>query len=69
MCAAHDLAPVVAGLLGVDIKMIEKDKGFLNLVRTMGIYTGDEQEEGLMRKSFAPKGKRTKRSVRFRRRH
>lgn len=26
-CAAHDLAPVLAGLLGLDIKMIEKDNG------------------------------------------
>lgn len=26
-CAAHDLASVLAGLLGLDIKMIEKDNG------------------------------------------
>lgn len=60
VCAAHDLAPVLARLLGVDMKMIEKDKGFLDLVRTKGIYVGDEQWEGLMRKSFAPKGKKSK---------
>lgn len=59
ICTAHDLAPVLAELLGVDMEMIEKDKGFLNLVRNKWIYIGGGQWEGLM-KSFASKGKKNK---------
>lgn len=57
VCAAHDLAPVLAGLLGVDMKMMEKDKRLSDLVRTRGLDHGEERWEGLVRKVVCPEGK------------
>lgn len=46
MCAGHDLAPVLAGLLGVELKLMEKDKGFVRLVKEKGLELGQERWEG-----------------------
>lgn len=58
VCAAHDLAPILARVLGVDLKTLEMDKLVLELVRTKGLDLGGERWDGLAGKSYAPKGKR-----------
>ncbi|KAE8359189.1 hypothetical protein BDV27DRAFT_162877 [Aspergillus caelatus] len=40
ICAAHDLAPIMAQVLGIDLKQLEKDKRFANLVEEKGLPPG-----------------------------
>ncbi|GIK03855.1 hypothetical protein Aspvir_007930 [Aspergillus viridinutans] len=58
VCAAHDLAPILAAGLGTNLKQLDKDKRFLLLINSRGLDLGDEKWEGLAAKSFAPKNKR-----------
>jgi hypothetical protein len=58
VCAAHDLAPILASTLGTNLKQLDKDKRFLLFVNTGGLDIGDEKWEGLAAKSFAPKNRR-----------
>lgn len=58
VCAAHDMAPVLTGLLGIEPKLMEKDKGFQRLVKEKALELGEERWEGLKKKSFAPKQKK-----------
>ncbi|RAQ44986.1 hypothetical protein AFGD_008165 [Aspergillus flavus] len=58
ICAAHDLAPIMAQALGIDLKQLEKDKGFANLVEEKGLHQGPQGWNGLKKKSFAPKNKK-----------
>ena len=60
VCAAHDLVPIIADTLGIDIKQMERDKQFMHLVETKGLDLEGEQWDGLAKKSFAP-GKLKKR--------
>lgn len=60
VCAAHDLVPIIADMLRVDIKQMERDKQFMHLVETKGLDLEGEQWDGLAKKSFAP-GKLKKR--------
>ncbi|GAB1195719.1 hypothetical protein APSETT444_004982 [Aspergillus pseudonomiae] len=55
ICAAHDLAPIMAQALGIDLKQLEKDKQFANLVEGKGLYLGEQSWGELKKKSFAPK--------------
>ncbi|OGM42503.1 hypothetical protein ABOM_008308 [Aspergillus bombycis] len=55
VCAAHDLAPIMAQALGIDLKRLEKDKQFANLVEEKGLHLEGENWGGLKKKSFAPK--------------
>ena len=54
VCAAHDLVPIIADTLRVDIKHMERDKRFVYLVETKGLDLEGEQWDGLVKKSFAP---------------
>ncbi|KAB8203001.1 hypothetical protein P875_00108693 [Aspergillus parasiticus SU-1] len=58
ICAAHDLAPIMAQALGIDLKRLEKDKSFTNLVEEKGLHLEGEGWCGLEKKSFAPKRKK-----------
>ncbi|GKZ34878.1 hypothetical protein AbraIFM66950_005275 [Aspergillus brasiliensis] len=58
VCAAHDLAPLLAGALSIDLKQLEKDKEFTKLVEQNGLDLGGESWGGLKKKSSAPKNKR-----------
>lgn len=58
ICAAHDLAPVLGEVLGIEIKRLAKERGFVDLVDKIGLDLGDVRWEGLSRKSFAPKGRK-----------
>ncbi|GKZ20925.1 hypothetical protein AbraIFM66951_003816 [Aspergillus brasiliensis] len=58
VCAAHDLAPLMASALGIDLKQLDKDKEFTKLVEQNGLDLGGESWGGLKKKSFAPKNKR-----------
>jgi hypothetical protein len=60
VCAAHDLAPVLGEVLGIESKRLakEKEKGFVELVDRKGLELGDGQWRGLARKSYAPKGRK-----------
>ncbi|PWY90596.1 hypothetical protein BO94DRAFT_574310 [Aspergillus sclerotioniger CBS 115572] len=59
VCAAHDLAPVMGRALGIDLKMLEKDKAFGKLVEQKGLDLGEgEGWGGLKKKSFEPKKRR-----------
>lgn len=64
VCAAHDLVPIIADTLRVDMKQMDRDKRFLHLLETKGLDLEGEQWDGLMKMSFAPgkskkkKGKR-----------
>ncbi|KAF4234671.1 hypothetical protein CNMCM8980_008599 [Aspergillus fumigatiaffinis] len=58
VCAAHDLAPILATTLGTNLKRLDKDKRFLLLINSRGLDIGDDKWEGLAAKSFAPKNKR-----------
>ncbi|KAF4186750.1 hypothetical protein CNMCM8927_005027 [Aspergillus lentulus] len=60
VCAAHDLAPILASTLGTNLKQLNKDKRFALLIKSRGLDLGDEKWEGLAAKSFAPKNKRKK---------
>jgi len=60
VCAAHDLAPILAATLGTNLKQLDKDKRFLLLINSRGLDLGDDKWEGLAAKSFAPKSKRKK---------
>ncbi|KAE8322481.1 hypothetical protein BDV39DRAFT_209734 [Aspergillus sergii] len=57
ICAAHDLAPIMAQALGIDLKRLEKDKRFANLVEEKGLHLGGDRWSGLEKKSFSPKKK------------
>lgn len=64
VCAAHDLVPIIADTLRVDLKQMERDKRFMHLVETKGLDLEGEQWDGLVKKSFAlgkSKKKRKKR--------
>ncbi|KAE8381761.1 hypothetical protein BDV26DRAFT_289189 [Aspergillus bertholletiae] len=61
ICAAHDLAPIMAQALGIDLKQLEKDKGFAHLVEEKGLHLGLGGWNGLKKKSFAPKNRRKRR--------
>jgi hypothetical protein len=58
VCAAHDLAPILATTLGTNLKQLDKDKRFLLLTNSRGLDIGDDKWEGLAAKSFAPKNKK-----------
>ena len=58
VCAAHDLAPLIASALGIDLKLMEKDKDFAKVVEEKGLNLRGEIWGGLKKKSFAPKNKR-----------
>ncbi|KAB8218338.1 hypothetical protein BDV33DRAFT_205539 [Aspergillus novoparasiticus] len=58
ICAAHDLAPIMAQALGIDLKRLEKDKGFANLVEEKGLHLGGDRWSGLKKKSFSLKKKK-----------
>jgi hypothetical protein len=58
VCAAHDLAPILATTLGTNLKQLDKDKRFLLLINSRGLDIGDDKWEGLAAKSFAPKNKK-----------
>jgi hypothetical protein len=60
VCAAHDLAPILAAALGTNLKQLDKDNRFLLLVNSRGLDLGDEKWEGVVAKSFAPKNRRKK---------
>lgn len=60
VCAAHDLAPVLGEQLGVDLKRLSKEKTFINLLNAKGLDLGDARWEGILRKSFVPKGRKRK---------
>ncbi|RHZ48597.1 hypothetical protein CDV55_101413 [Aspergillus turcosus] len=60
VCAAHDLAPILAATLGTNLKQLDKDKRFLLLINARGLDLGDDKWEGLAAKSLAPKNKRKK---------
>lgn len=53
VCAAHDLAPILARALDIDLKQLERDKRFLHLVNTRGLNLDGESWDGLVVKSFA----------------
>ncbi|KJJ35563.1 hypothetical protein AFLA70_12g006100 [Aspergillus flavus AF70] len=55
ICAAHDLAPIMAQALDIDLKRLEKDKNFANLVEEKGLHLGGESWSGLEKKLFSPK--------------
>jgi hypothetical protein len=59
VCTAHDLAPIIGSMLGIDFKRLEKSKEFLDLLNTRGLNSGGEDWKGLPVKSFDP-GKRKK---------
>lgn len=61
VCAAHDLAPTLGRLLGIDLKQLSKDKAFVRLVDANGLDLGNARFDGLTAKSFAPKKKKKKR--------
>ncbi|GLA12835.1 hypothetical protein AnigIFM62618_009350 [Aspergillus niger] len=58
VCAAHDLAPLMASVLGIDLKQMEKDKEFAGMVELKGLHLRGEIWGGLKKKSFSPKNKR-----------
>ncbi|RMJ27058.1 hypothetical protein PHISP_02067 [Aspergillus sp. HF37] len=58
VCAAYDLAPVLGEVLGIEIKRLAKEKGFVELVDRKGLELGDGQWGGLAQKSYAPKGRK-----------
>ncbi|KAF7179288.1 hypothetical protein CNMCM7691_008221 [Aspergillus felis] len=58
VCAAHELAPILAGALCMNLKQLDRDKRFALLISSRGLDLGDEKWEGLAAKSFAPKNKR-----------
>ena len=58
VCAAHDLAPLMASVLGIDLKQMEKDKEFAGMVELKGLNLRGEIWGGLKKKSFSPKNKR-----------
>ncbi|OJJ69880.1 hypothetical protein ASPBRDRAFT_197595 [Aspergillus brasiliensis CBS 101740] len=58
VCAAHDLAPLMARALGVDLKQMAKDKEFAELVEKKGLNLKEATWRGLKRKSFSPKKRR-----------
>ncbi|GIJ91236.1 hypothetical protein Asppvi_010201 [Aspergillus pseudoviridinutans] len=58
VCAAHDLAPILAAALGTNLRQLDRDKRFALLISSRGLDLGDEKWEGLAAKSFAPKNKR-----------
>ncbi|PWY75956.1 hypothetical protein BO83DRAFT_426208 [Aspergillus eucalypticola CBS 122712] len=55
VCAAHDLAPLIASALGIDLKQMEKDKDFAQVVELKGLNLRGEIWGGLKKKSFAPR--------------
>jgi hypothetical protein len=57
VCAAHDLAPIIGSALGIDLKRLDKDKKFLDLLNTGGLNS-DGDWRGLSVKSFAPRKRR-----------
>ncbi|KAF7161740.1 hypothetical protein CNMCM5623_007227 [Aspergillus felis] len=58
VCAAHDLAPILASTLGTNLKQLDKNKRFALLINSRGLDLGDEKWEGLTAKLFTPKNKR-----------
>ncbi|KAI3002248.1 hypothetical protein CBS147346_6082 [Aspergillus niger] len=58
VCAAHDLAPLMASALGIDLKQMEKDNDFARMVELKGLNLRGEIWSGLKKKSFSPKNKR-----------
>lgn len=63
VCEAHDLVPIIADTLRVDMEQMERDKRFMHLVESKGLDLEGEQWDGLVKKSFAP-GKSKKRKKR-----
>ncbi|KAL4894009.1 hypothetical protein BDV59DRAFT_192784 [Aspergillus ambiguus] len=61
-CTAHDIAPILARTLDIDLNRLEKDQRFLHLVNTKGLELDGEKWEGLPAKSFAPKQKNRKKT-------
>lgn len=55
VCAAHDIAPIIAKSLNVDMKRLERDKKFVHLVNEKGLRLDGERWDGIPAKSFAPK--------------
>lgn len=55
VCAAHDLAPIMADILRVDLKQLDRDRQFVRLLDTNGLDLQEQQWGGLAKKSFAPK--------------
>lgn len=64
VCAAHDLTPIIADTLRVDLKQMERDKRFMHLVESKGLDLEGEQWDGLVKKSFAPGKSKKKRKKR-----
>lgn len=60
VCTAHDIAPILATALGINLKELGKDERFTEFVQKNGLRCGEEWK-GLKVKSFAPKQKRKKR--------
>jgi hypothetical protein len=59
VCAAHDVAPILEGVLGVEEKDMMRDKEFLGLVEKWGGELGGGVAwKGLQKKGFKPKGKK-----------
>lgn len=60
VCSAHDLAPILATALGIDLKQLGRDRAFIACVEKDGLNC-DGKWNGPPKKSFAPKQKRKKR--------
>ncbi|PLB52509.1 hypothetical protein P170DRAFT_507279 [Aspergillus steynii IBT 23096] len=54
VCAAHDLAPILATALGIDLKQLRKDEEFTDIVEKNGL-NWDGKWNGLAKRSFALK--------------
>ncbi|PWY83612.1 hypothetical protein BO70DRAFT_403908 [Aspergillus heteromorphus CBS 117.55] len=60
VCAAHDLAPVIGRVLGIDLKQLEKDEKLPALVEERGLNLQGEDWTGLEKMSFSSKKKNKK---------
>ncbi|RAH84811.1 hypothetical protein BO86DRAFT_441819 [Aspergillus japonicus CBS 114.51] len=56
--AAHDLAPIIARLLQIDLKVLGKDEQFARLVGEYGLYPEGETWVGLKKRTFGSRKKR-----------
>ena len=64
VCAAHDLVPIIADTLGVDIKQMERDKRFLHLVETRNLRGSSGM--GWRRNHLRRGNRKRRRNVEFR---
>ena len=50
VCAAHDLAPIIARLLQIDLKVLGRDEQFARLVEEHGLYLEGDNWVGLKKR-------------------